>query len=324
MTTATVPAAVLSSGPTKARLPHGRAPSAAACAPSRTVRTSTTLANRGMTAQRNSSCSQRAAPQRQRTCIVQASADSETAAVEMPVPNGPEQTAQQALAACKLAYADGIRRQRVELLLPLIGATDLDDWPGGIQQQFKAVLPMVEKIMKGLKETDGLTGPLSAAIIDQGDAVGQWKGDKLGAIVFPTGQTLKAVKELAKNDSRLVLMINPQWQGGQIISDFGIGPWKKASEEFVESFEDVYYFKQTRITGDDCRVLRSYPGKWQVHVQDAEGNSPCVAMEDVKPSYVRLQEILQAVPGSKSSQTWDERLRSEFQFNNDSLKSPPQ
>lgn len=71
----------------------------------------------------------------------------------------------------------------------------------------QAVLPMVEKIMKvcmrtrlcfrikfilrvnsqfcypqcfvqGLKETDGLTGPLSAAIIDQGDAVGQWKGDK--------------------------------------------------------------------------------------------------------------------------------------------------
>ncbi len=40
------------------------------------------------------------------------------------------------------AWQAGIRRQRVELLLPLIGATDLDDWPGGIRQQFKAVLPM--------------------------------------------------------------------------------------------------------------------------------------------------------------------------------------
>ena len=40
------------------------------------------------------------------------------------------------------AWQAGIRRQRIELLLPLIGATDLDDWPGGIRQQFKAALPM--------------------------------------------------------------------------------------------------------------------------------------------------------------------------------------
>ena len=53
------------------------------------------------------------------------------------VPRGPEETAQQALAACVRAYKDGVLRHRVELLLPLIGATDLDDWPGGVQQQFK-------------------------------------------------------------------------------------------------------------------------------------------------------------------------------------------
>jgi len=45
-------------------------------------------------------------------------------------------------AAAVRAWQAGIRRQRVELLLPLIGATDLDDWPGGIRQQFKAALPM--------------------------------------------------------------------------------------------------------------------------------------------------------------------------------------
>lgn len=256
---------------------------------------------------------------------VRASSEGGIAAeAQLPLPGGPEQTAQQALAACRRAFEAGILRQRVELLLPLIGATDLDDWPGGIQQQFKAVLPMVETIMKGLKATEGMAGPLAAEIIDQGDAVGQWKGDKLAAVVFPTGQTLKAVKSLAQDEKRAVLMINPQWQGGQVISDFGIGPWRKANEEFVDSFQDVYFFKQIRITGDDCRVLRSYPGKWQVHVVDAEGNAPCIAIEDSKPSYARLQEVLATVPGSKSSQTWDERLRSEFQFNNDSLKSPPQ
>lgn len=49
------------------------------------------------------------------------------------------------------AWEAGIKRHRVELLLPLIGATDLDDWPGGIRQQFKAVLPMVESMLDGLK-----------------------------------------------------------------------------------------------------------------------------------------------------------------------------
>lgn len=50
----------------------------------------------------------------------------------------------QAVTAIEAAWKDGIKRQRLELLLPLIGATDLDDWPGGIRQQFKAAAPLVE------------------------------------------------------------------------------------------------------------------------------------------------------------------------------------
>ncbi len=44
------------------------------------------------------------------------------------LPKGPEQVVDQALLAVQRAWADGIRRQSLELLLPLIGATDLDDW----------------------------------------------------------------------------------------------------------------------------------------------------------------------------------------------------
>ena len=47
-----------------------------------------------------------------------------------PIPDGPQETAEQALGAVQRAWAKGIKRQRVELLLPLIGATDLDDWCG--------------------------------------------------------------------------------------------------------------------------------------------------------------------------------------------------
>ena len=45
---------------------------------------------------------------------------------------------------------------------------------------------MVESILKGLKETPQLQGPLQVSIWDQGDAVCAWIGEKLVALVFPT------------------------------------------------------------------------------------------------------------------------------------------
>lgn len=61
-----------------------------------------------------------------------------------PVPASPELQISQAVTAIEQAWQAGVRRQRLELLLPLIGATDLDDWPGGVRQQFKAAAPLVE------------------------------------------------------------------------------------------------------------------------------------------------------------------------------------
>lgn len=112
------------------------------------------------------------------------------------LPRGPDEVVDQALGACQRAFDDGVHRQRLELLLPLIGATDLDDWPGGIRQQFKAAQPMVESLLRSLKQDQALQGSLSSSILDQGDAVGAWIGPKLAAILFPTAETLKQVGHL--------------------------------------------------------------------------------------------------------------------------------
>jgi hypothetical protein len=50
----------------------------------------------------------------------------------------------------------------------------------------------------------------------------------------------------------------------QVISDFGFGEQRKAREEFVASFSMVYHLKQMRVMGEDVRLLKCYPGKWQV------------------------------------------------------------
>lgn len=52
-------------------------------------------------------------------------------------------------------------------------------------------------------------------------------------------------------DARLRLLE----QEGQVISDFGIGPWRKASEEFVDGFQEVYHLSQSRVSGEASALL---------------------------------------------------------------------
>ncbi len=59
-------------------------------------------------------------------------------------------------------------------------------------------------------------------------------------------------------DGGLALMINPQWQGGNLVNDFGVGPWRRRSEDFVGSFQEVYILKQMRILGDNVRCARQH------------------------------------------------------------------
>jgi hypothetical protein len=46
-----------------------------------------------------------------------------------------------------------------------------------------------------------------------------------------------------------VLLINPQWQGGQVVNDFGLFGRKK-KEEFVNSFDTSYGIRSLRISGE--------------------------------------------------------------------------
>ena len=124
-----------------------------------------------------------------------------------PLPADAAQQALQAAAAVEAAFRDGVRQQCVELLVQ--PETGQDDWPGGIRQQFRVTQPVVESILRTLKQADGLQGPLSAEIWDQGDAVAAWTGAKLAAILFPTAATIERVRYLGfSNWQTLVLESN--------------------------------------------------------------------------------------------------------------------
>jgi hypothetical protein len=45
--------------------------------------------------------------------------------------------------------------------------------------------------------------------------VGAWAGDKLAAVLFPTADTIKQLRQLAERTSsapELLLIFNPQWE----------------------------------------------------------------------------------------------------------------
>ncbi|GFR50904.1 hypothetical protein Agub_g13201 [Astrephomene gubernaculifera] len=261
----------------------------------------------------------------------------------LPIPDGPAQQAQQAAQAIEAAWRDGVRRQRLELMLPLIGATDLDDWPGGIRQQFKAAQPMVESILRTVKQTEGLQGPLAANVWDQGDAVGAWTGKNLACVLFPTAATLDRLNKLCTGPGApgLVLIVNPQWETrGNLVSDFGFGARRQEAERFIASFQPTYSLKQLRVYGDTVRTLKAHPNRWQLHLARRAGSSSssragndCIATRDEAPSYAEIESLLRARPDSAVNkvgrraaginQSIFDRIRSELSFNQDTLRQQP-
>ncbi|KAG2492415.1 hypothetical protein HYH03_009358 [Edaphochlamys debaryana] len=244
----------------------------------------------------------------------------------VPLPEGPAQQVQQAVQAIEAAWRDGVKRQRLELLLPLIGATDLDDWPGGIRQQFKAAQPMVESILRSVKQIEGLQGPLAANIWDQGDAVGAWTGKELACVLFPTAATLDKLTKLCNGPDApgLVIIVNPQWETrGNLMSDFGFGQRKVDAERFIEGFEYSYCLKQLRVYGDTIRTLKAHPNRWQVHVAGRKVAPDCIATRDEQPTYQEIEALLRDRPDSMMNKSIFDRIRTEFTFNQDSLKQQP-
>lgn len=51
------------------------------------------------------------------------------------------------------------------------------------------------------------------------------------------------------------------------------GQRRRDAEEFVNSFQDVFFMQQRRVMGDSIRLLKCYEGKWQVHAWHALDNA---------------------------------------------------
>ena len=102
-------------------------------------------------------------------CVARATALASTGiSAAPPMPTSPEMMVRQCASAVAAARASGIARQRVELQLPLIGATELDDWPGGIAQMAEACEPLARGVLERLDSGGGgaAAGAIERTVID--------------------------------------------------------------------------------------------------------------------------------------------------------------
>ncbi|KAJ7547776.1 hypothetical protein O6H91_08G104000 [Diphasiastrum complanatum] len=234
--------------------------------------------------------------------------------LESPNPQTVEEAIEQARKSVQRAISDGKKRQLLQFLLPVDQRqfnyldTEPRDYPCGISQEFQACCKVVASLLQESRSLDQKTEIVTRRIGEvqnEMDPVGLlYPSDKsIAAIVFPIAETLKQVRSLAESDeNRPLLLLNPQWRAsGQIVSDFGFGPWKRQAEEFLQTFETTYMLLEQRIgeasnviagSGGVVRILKCYPYDWHVYLMAWDGTSEIIAIVPERPSYKQLEELV--------------------------------
>jgi hypothetical protein len=185
------------------------------------------------------------------------------------LPTSVEDQVRQASESLKRATADGIHRHSVRLLLPVIGATELDDWPGGARQMMEAANPLMGNILKGMDKRVSL----STVVIDAADGVGAIMAqanepkDDSCTVLLPSADNIDTLQDLEKQvgPKRNLIVVNAQWRrrsdfGGNFFGDSG-------TYTYAESFIPTFSLTNMICEGENIRILRTYPGPWRVFVR---------------------------------------------------------
>lgn len=226
------------------------------------------------------------------------------------------QTASEMVAACARAVTQGPQRQSLELLLPVncrrqdFNNTEQLDYGDAPIEVYRTALDVAVALVSALAPGQ----EVSSKRIDDDDtpcAACYTADRKVVAVVLPTAERLPQIRELAeKYPESQLLIINKQWNDkGQVISDFGFGPWRKRAMDFLATFPLVFSLEERRIgaastldpatndymgIGGVARVLKvGENGPWEVFAMGGDGSSECIrVVEDAEPpTYQYLESV---------------------------------
>lgn len=168
------------------------------------------------------------------------------------LPQSPLQMIDQARDAVQRGLKMGHCRQRLQLILPVnekqydFLASDPVDYPCNLKTEFESCCSLTRAILEGVtgkqdfmsKRLDdgGVEGEPCAAIYPE--------SKDFVAVVYPTADRLKDLRDLSNDSDRPLLMVNSQWNdAGQVLWD----PLEQHSSTLLNVEVPVGFFSHTRL-----------------------------------------------------------------------------
>ena len=248
--------------------------------------------------------------------VLHAASSADAVADLRPLPQTCAEQVTQAASVIRAASTSH-RRQRIQLLLPInqrkneFTSVEPDDYGMNDADVYKAAMETASAMIRAV---DPDRGEMSATRVDDdNDPVGVLQNAKgsVRALVIPNAQNLQNLRDLAAlgdaNGTQITLLVNPQWnEAGQVVSDFGLGPWRRKAMDFLQTFESTYSLTEYRVgaaatrdparggdymgVGGVARVLKTHDGTWQTFAMGADGSSECVRADATEPTYEYLEK----------------------------------
>lgn len=209
------------------------------------------------------------------------------------LPNSLEDAIAQSREATKAALADGYTRIQVDFLFP-----ELKFMP--VAEQF---LPLLTEYGSGLKVFFADAGAAALARRDWADAafqildIGTGRAvsieskiqpeDEIFLFISPTAVEVPQLEKICETiGDRSAIFLNPRLEDAGAV---GIGyAARQTRQRFLSTIESSYYL---RPVDDETAVFRSYPGQWEIWVEN-EGGWAKIAELPKKPSGDEIDLIL--------------------------------
>jgi hypothetical protein len=173
-------------------------------------------------------------------------------------------------------------RLTVQLPLPspnyknddLVRSFDEGEWPGGIQQRFRALRPSVEKFI------DSFGSPSFVGMLESpADGIGVWTAFNGTAtiVTFVNNATFAPFVRLCQGDfgdkvlnsEHILIAINPNWTQSKDIGQLWDRELKKKAAELIDDVNawlPLYHLEDIRTAAGSLGLLwKSHPGPWRLY-----------------------------------------------------------
>lgn len=180
----------------------------------------------------------------------------------------------------------------VDIPLPVTGGTELDDWPGGIQQKFSVLSTLLKDggTFKALNFSTSIVNTKNF-MSEVEDGIGIWEDKGITLATFATPEQVDEIvgRSNKMSNQELFILVNNQFFLDPLSRDI--------SKNLLKNGESAYLLEQLNMRGYDGVLpvrgvlFRTFPGKFKVGRRLDEGGYVLIKEYDLKPSRDELETV---------------------------------